>query len=367
MSLSDRTALMAAIISQPDEDTPRLMLADWLQENGEADRGEFIRLQVEGARAEPFSPQALRYEGAARGLLERHFEAWTRHIPDRIIGKRFVRGFVEHVGVNAATFPRDAAALFAAEPVRSLQVIRFGGAAPLDALFNVPQMTRVAQLDCSQLGHHPDYFEQLSACPRLGALTDLNLRNNPVPIPWLRALLVGPALPALRGLDLADDVNLSRVLAEALPRADHRRLARLDLSYIGFRSDDLRRVLASRCVHGLEELRLVWRGEVSGPLTHLDLGWALPWDRLRVLDLEGQGVGNEGVREIVAEVSRRPASPLRWLGLANNGLRADAVRFLVGSDESRLNLYHLDVRNNGLTAGHRAALEKRFPEAKVYI
>ena len=43
--MTDRDALLAAITANPDEDTPRLIYADWLQENGEPDRAEFIRLQ----------------------------------------------------------------------------------------------------------------------------------------------------------------------------------------------------------------------------------------------------------------------------------------------------------------------------------
>src|SRR5687768_11363773 len=34
--MDDRRALMAAIIANPDEDTPRLALADWLDEHGDA-------------------------------------------------------------------------------------------------------------------------------------------------------------------------------------------------------------------------------------------------------------------------------------------------------------------------------------------
>src|SRR5438128_7999305 len=51
--LSDRDALLAAICANPDEDTPRLMFADWLDEHGGeagATRAEFIRLQCELAR-----------------------------------------------------------------------------------------------------------------------------------------------------------------------------------------------------------------------------------------------------------------------------------------------------------------------------
>ena len=44
---SDGDALFRAICELPGEDTPRLMYADWLQENGQPDRAEFIRLQCE--------------------------------------------------------------------------------------------------------------------------------------------------------------------------------------------------------------------------------------------------------------------------------------------------------------------------------
>lgn len=370
--MNDRDSLRAAVFEHPDEDMPRLMYADWLQENGQHERGQFVRLQVEGAHAEPYSPQAREYEAAAQQLLERNGGAWTRHIAERVIGWRFVRGFIEHAAVNAATFARDAGALFAAEPIRSLQIVRFAFTAaptPLDALFNAPQLTRVTRLDFSQLRNNADYFDQLSGCPRLGALADLNLRDSPVQVPWLRTLLAGPALPALAALNLADSVHLSRVLTEALPRADHRKLTKLDLSYIPFKSDEIQKLFASRCTRGLEELRLAWRPQSGpGPLTYLDLGFAIPWERLRLLDLEGQGVGDDGVREIVTELGRRrhPA-PLRWLGLVKNGLRADAVRALVNASETHLKLYHLDLRENGLTSGHRAALEDRFPEAVVLV
>lgn len=45
--MSDGEALLAAIIRDPAEDTPRLMYADWLQENGHGERAEFIRVQCE--------------------------------------------------------------------------------------------------------------------------------------------------------------------------------------------------------------------------------------------------------------------------------------------------------------------------------
>ncbi|HEY1190616.1 MAG TPA: TIGR02996 domain-containing protein, partial [Gemmata sp.] len=44
--MSDRDALMAAIAAHPDEDTPRLVFADWLDENGDPERAEFVRAQI---------------------------------------------------------------------------------------------------------------------------------------------------------------------------------------------------------------------------------------------------------------------------------------------------------------------------------
>ena len=45
--MTDRTALIASILGNPQEDTPRLVYADWMEEQGEVERAEFVRCQVE--------------------------------------------------------------------------------------------------------------------------------------------------------------------------------------------------------------------------------------------------------------------------------------------------------------------------------
>jgi len=55
------SGFLEAIAEAPDEDTPRLIYADWLMEQGDP-RGEFIRCQVELARmdeADPRYPELL--------------------------------------------------------------------------------------------------------------------------------------------------------------------------------------------------------------------------------------------------------------------------------------------------------------------
>ena len=83
---------------------------------------------------------------------------------------------------------------------------------------------------------------------------------------------------------------------------------------------------------------------------------------MRLLDLEGQGIGPEGVREIVRH---ERAANLRWLNLAQNYLGSDGVRLMV--EKSKLNLFYLDVRHNDLGPKDEVALQQRFPEAKIVI
>ncbi len=51
--MTDNQAFLESIRSKPDDDLPRLVFADWLDENGEHEWGEFIRVQVEIARIFP--------------------------------------------------------------------------------------------------------------------------------------------------------------------------------------------------------------------------------------------------------------------------------------------------------------------------
>lgn len=44
MTTSD--ALLAAVLANPADDLPRLVYADWLDENGQPERAEFIRHAV---------------------------------------------------------------------------------------------------------------------------------------------------------------------------------------------------------------------------------------------------------------------------------------------------------------------------------
>lgn len=372
MSNSDGDTLRRAIIDQPDDDTLRLVYADWLEENGQSDRAAFVRAQVWQAQAEPYSPDFRKHAATAGRLLDAHRDEWVAPLGQRVTRGRFVRGFVEHAQVNAATFPHHAAELFATEPIRSLHMLRYAPVAgphvSLEPFFQTQQLERVTRLDLADLLLSPVELDPLPGCPHLGNLTDLGLRGTRIVPDWLAQLITKPVLPSLTGLDLTNLSHLGPSLAEALQSAVNRRFLRLNLTHVTFNSGEIQRALGSRCVREVEELHLGWMigTDRDGALTHLDLGWVIPWNRLRLLDLNGQGVGDDGVIEIVKEISRRKEPlPLRWLGLAHNRIGGDGARALVRSDPAKLNLYHLDLTGNAIPLAQRAALQSRFPDAVI--
>jgi uncharacterized protein (TIGR02996 family) len=64
-------AFLDAIFDQPDDDTPRLVYADWLQEHGQENYAQFIRLQCAAAREKLWSDEANR-------LWEEIGRVWNR-------------------------------------------------------------------------------------------------------------------------------------------------------------------------------------------------------------------------------------------------------------------------------------------------
>src|SRR5262245_49641697 len=75
--------LLAACKESPDDDAPRLILADWLEEHGEPERARFIRLQLERAatssRFEPTSPCDLMLPDAEGDLAAAHDEWFSAY------------------------------------------------------------------------------------------------------------------------------------------------------------------------------------------------------------------------------------------------------------------------------------------------
>jgi uncharacterized protein (TIGR02996 family) len=150
-------ALLRGVIAEPDDDAPRLVYADWLDESGDADRAEFVRLQLRLARMDPGDPARPAGLARERELLAARAGAWLKpfvrwlHAPWKGLTPNrprwaFRRGFLEHVTLDVEGFEKHAKSLLNAAPVREAWFPDCEGD-DLEALGEVPALARLRALD----------------------------------------------------------------------------------------------------------------------------------------------------------------------------------------------------------------------------
>jgi uncharacterized protein (TIGR02996 family) len=101
-------AFLQAILENPDDDTPRLIYADYLDEHGDPDRAEFIRVQVALASLPPDDRRREQLGDRERELLAGHREDWLGPLRPLLSGWTFRRGLLDAITVPAATYLQHA-------------------------------------------------------------------------------------------------------------------------------------------------------------------------------------------------------------------------------------------------------------------
>src|SRR5262245_15858513 len=93
---------LRAICDNPADDTARLAFADWLDENGDPNRAEFIRLQIVIPRHQ--HEREARYSRLRELFAENH-TTWLAELPE-LAGvswfREFRRGFCDRVVIGVA-------------------------------------------------------------------------------------------------------------------------------------------------------------------------------------------------------------------------------------------------------------------------
>lgn len=264
----DVEALLREALACPTNPVPRAILADWLDENGEPERAELIRLHDALAHSPPDSAQRDALTAREQQLRETIENDWLRPLGGPgcewtfdaglvVRGSLEVRTFLAHwEDIHARTWARefdlfaatrrdstvDVAALAACpglERVRRLslagQYLNHGELAPL---LTGSVLTSVRLLDLSDNALGPEGAEALGRCPGLARLQELRLDGNVLGDVGLAALLAngglrdlvalglarnsltdggmaalaGPRLPALKALDLGHNALTGRAL-----------------------------------------------------------------------------------------------------------------------------------------------------------
>jgi uncharacterized protein (TIGR02996 family) len=349
--MSERDALMQAVLAAPDDDAPRLVFADWLDEHGEPERAEFVRVQCELARTTDPGRRG-RLLPREKELLDQHSRKWAGPLAKLATAVHFRRGFVEGVTVGARNLLDSAEKLFSLAPVRYLKVLRLNQTAgAAEAIAQLPQLGGVEELDLGGNRSGGAKVAALLRSPHLGRVRRLDLTESGLDGVAYRRLAEA-AVPSLNDLTLNANTftGQGRTLAAAEPTW---KLERLALQNASVAAADVVALASWTALASLRHLDLAWNRlpvavceAIAGSkhlaklesidLTYTTMGAAgilalveaLP--NLRHLQLRGCNVGQRGLKSLV---SCRLVGQLDGLRLRGNGLGAGAGEVLAAAPE----------------------------------
>ncbi|MBA4065337.1 MAG: hypothetical protein C0501_16825 [Isosphaera sp.] len=158
--MSPDDPFLRALLADPDDDTLRLALADWLDEHDDAPRAEFVRVQLELARGVVDRGRRCELEVRQRDLLVAHDADWVRPLAE-VLGCRpgewggwvFRRGFVEYFRLEVDRLVAHGAALAALTPLRELTLEGRLTEAAAEVLVAAPYLDRLRGLYQADVRH----------------------------------------------------------------------------------------------------------------------------------------------------------------------------------------------------------------------
>ncbi len=377
--MNDRDALLAAILVHPDEDTPRLAFADYLDEHGDThgpagragsspgagpgpcgdrDYAAFIRKQIELIDVPEWDPRWIRAWYEARDTLTgRGLDTRRPDLPTGLSWptlETFRRGFPWHVQtVEVAPFLDAADALVRAMPLQALTVkadtSTYRDPFKLAPLLASPHLARIRRLTFSLCRFTPDTARALCACPHLTELRELVLNLTTLDPGATAELLRSPLVERLEELRFDGSIQpLGEVVAALNAAGGPHRLRRFH--FTPFNNSILRPdLLTAPLLRGLRELE-VNKCEMGGPrMNNLFASQAVR--ELESLTLVGAAPGVPGVKALAACAA---LTNLRRLKLADNRLGPVAAKALAASPHLT-GLRVLDLGSNPL--GDKGAIE----------
>ena len=384
--LTDAEPFLQRVRAFPDDDVPRLIFADWLEEQGAAGalRAAFIRVQLALARLPPDDPQRPNLAAVEAALLDAHREEWEAPFRRLATGPVFRRGFVDEVNVTARQFLQHAHELFAAGPIRRLHLLEVGSHLPV--IMESSYLSRLASLSLFALHAGDGVARVIARASQLTGLRELHLGRNRLGDDAVELLAAASGLSCLEDLDLSEN-DIGETGARTLAASRHLgQLKRLELRHNQIGPAGAEAIAASDRLASLQRLglagnsigvpRLFSLPRVSSLLSvpSLDLtanglspaalkailtrptGDNTP-ARLRELDLSHNDLGEPGTR-VLAQAAA--LEDLKVLRLAGCGIPDEGLRLLALSPHLN-RLVSIDVGNNPLSdQGFRAFHDTPF-------
>jgi uncharacterized protein (TIGR02996 family) len=246
MPTDEKRALWSAIRANPNDDTPRLVYADWLQEHGDEARAEFIRVQCAleqlGPDRRKGRKQRPALEKRQKALLTKHEKAWLAPFRARFKGTQrwgsdawlerltFRRGLIDTTQFDLECGRVLAAAGDELEPVDGVSVMEMGIKYNHASVVTIADWPGAGCVVCFSIAWATD--EDVTAIIRPGHMRNLfylGLWGGKVTDDGAAQLAAWPFAASLRALDIKDN-PITDAGALALADSPHlSNLSRLDL------------------------------------------------------------------------------------------------------------------------------------------
>ena len=198
--------LLQAIRSNFADDSHRLILADWLDENGDPDRAEYLRLDVQMRWMVDTDPACVPLAKRAQELETAQKDNWLGALNKTVGNGWFYRGLI-HLGVSYEDALKPKYDRLAdTEELAWVGLVQFKDELLLQQLPELlarPWLTRVAGVALDNVDLRRAGVEMLAAAPIFANMTRLDLETNRLSSEAIRILLASPHLSNLTYLDLS--------------------------------------------------------------------------------------------------------------------------------------------------------------------
>jgi uncharacterized protein (TIGR02996 family) len=341
-------AFLRAIIERPDDDLPRLVYADYLDEVGDHARAEFIRVQCELAALPEDDPRRPALEDREHELLAEHEPAWLGDT-GKLAEWAFRRGFLYSITTAGFELLDSEVRLFSAHPITNwaYQPTMPEYTTPQD-LLAAAWVGRIRSIDVSAGGSRIlDWATVLASTDHVPSLRELDLSNNPGIGELAELLYHSPVTKQLSSFAFGgrsgvnfrwgDAENETLDVARFNEALAGTRLEQLSAFDCGLTSDGLRWLLAAPYSAHLKSLDVssnhigpdAWRA-----FHHCPTGMRL--DRLDVAGTSLAGISLERLLEAPAleqltrlDMSRCGSARMNMEVVAKSGFWSRAVEFRV--------------------------------------
>lgn len=317
--------ILRECVENPEDDAPRLVLADWLDDHGDGDRAAFVRGQLALASLDADDPARRALDARLAQFQFKHLGAWVASLHGQVSSFWFTRGLL-HVPLyvhNLSSLDTDA------EGWDWVERVTLGGIWTPKALVRLgesPLATRLVSLDAGEGGLKLAGTRVLADSPWLANLRVLSLARNNIGNRGAAVLAGSAFVSNLRSLDLTyDRIGLEGV--GALGSSPHlAELRSLSLDYNSVGTAGLAALLTSPHLRRLESLSLTSNGPITPRKPDTPLA-----DRpasLTRLRFNGNALGNRGTAALVASPL---LAKLTSLDLSGNRIQPAGMRALASS------------------------------------